>query len=81
MFLLAFILLLSGITLFSIASYLYARNVPIRSVPADDKRLGVNWLFPADPHAAWGYMALVGVLCLLASIVILVLAKPHVPAL
>ena len=79
MFLLALILLLSGISLFSIASYLYARNAPSRSAPVDNKRLGVDWLFPADRHAAWGYLALVGVLCLLASIVIMVLAKPRIP--
>jgi hypothetical protein len=78
MFWLALILLLSGITLFGIACYLYAGVIPVRSEPAD-RRLGIYWLISADPHAASGYLALVGVLCLLASVVILVLARPYIP--
>jgi hypothetical protein len=79
MFWLALILLLLGIGLYGTASYLYTRSPAVHSVPAGDKRVGIAWLFPADPHAVWGYLALASVMFLLASLVIVVVTEPHIP--
>ncbi len=81
MFGLALILLLLGIGLSGAASYLYTRNPATRCTRAD-QRVGIFWLFPApEPHEAWGYLALVGALCLFVAILILVLAEPRIPVL